>query len=108
LIIPCGLQGSSLPHMSSFKKIDKATEVYRQQIREKYYPRYLQEVERKKKEGKFPFEGKWGTVGEILKLQRELKKKDRIIFCEILFLYLFSGIITWGLYWLLTSFLLPR
>ena len=94
--------------MSSFKKIDKAIEAYRQQIREEYYPKYSEEVERKKKEGKFPFAGKWGTVGEILKLQRELKKKDRIIFCEILFLYLFSGIITYGLYWLLVRFLLPR
>ena len=108
MIIPCGLQGSSLPHMSSFKKIDKATEVYRQQIREKYYPRYLQEVERKKKEGKFPFEGKWGTVGEILKLQRELKKKDKVVFIELLSLYFSLGIIIFALYLLMAEFLLPQ
>ena len=102
------MQGSSLPHMSSFKKIDKATEVYRQQIREKYYPRYLQEVERKKKEGKFPFEGKWGTVGEILKLQRELKKKDKVVFIELLSLYFSLGIIIFALYLLMAEFLLPQ
>ena len=94
--------------MSSFKKIDKATEVYRQQIREKYYPRYLQEVERKKKEGKFPFEGKWGTVGEILKLQRELKKKDKVVFIELLSLYFSLGIIIFALYLLMAEFLLPQ
>ena len=94
--------------MYPLKQIVGVIEAYRQQIREEYYPKYSEEVERGKKEGKFPFEGKWGTVGEILKLQRELKKKDRIIFREILFLYLFSGIMTYGLYWLLVRSLLPR
>ena len=108
MIIPCGLQGSSLPHMSSFKKIDKAIEAYRQQIREEYYPKYSEEVERKKKEGKFPFAGKWGTVGEILKLQRELKKKDKVVFIELLSLYFSLGIIIFALYLLMAEFLLPQ
>lgn len=94
--------------MYQLKHIILVVEAYRKQIRGKYYQKYSEEFERKKKEGNFPFEGKWVAVNEISKLQKRLKKKDRIIFYEILFLYLLTGIITWGLYQLFVWLFLPK
>ena len=93
--------------MHLLKEITKAKEAHGQLIREELLQKLSNELDEKKKEDKFPFEGKWCTVDEITILQKELKRNDRIVFTELLSLYLFLGIIILALYLLMAEFLLP-
>ncbi|OHB71712.1 MAG: hypothetical protein A2W23_06870 [Planctomycetes bacterium RBG_16_43_13] len=94
--------------MFIFRNLKKAVDLYAKKVRKGHFIKLCCTVEQKKREGKYPYEGKWLTTDEITRLQVELKKKDRVIFCEILSLYIFLSIIILGSYWLMVRFLIPR
>jgi len=62
----------------------------RKRIRTKVQKKVLSEYEVKKKSGKYPWEGVWLTPQDISKVQAKMKKRDRVVFAELLFLILIS------------------
>ena len=61
---------------------------YREDARAKYHAEISQELETKRGEGLYPFEGKWRTIEEITKLQKLMKHKDRTIFVDLIIIFL--------------------
>ena len=61
---------------------------YREEARAKYHAEVSQELETKRGEGLYPFEGKWRTIEEITKLQKLMKHKDITIFVDLIILFL--------------------
>ena len=61
---------------------------YREEARAKYHAEISQELEIKRGEGLYPFEGKWRTFEEITKLQKLMRQKDRTIFVDLIILFI--------------------
>lgn len=61
---------------------------YRGEMRAKYHAEISQELDAKKGEGLYPFEGKWRTLEEITELQKLMRKKDRTIFVDLIVLFI--------------------
>ena len=62
----------------------------RKRIRTKVQKKVLSEYEVKKKLGKYPWEGVWLSPQDISKVQAKMKKRDRVVFAELLCLILIS------------------
>ena len=61
---------------------------YREEARAKYHADICQELDIKREEGLYPFEGKWRTLEEITKLQKLMRQKDRTIFVDLIILFI--------------------
>lgn len=79
----------------------------KKQAREKIKDELLKEYEKCKSQGKYPWEGVWISPHDIEKVQKILKKRDRMVFAEVITFFFFFGIITYVLYKLLKVFILP-
>ncbi|MCF6158406.1 MAG: hypothetical protein E3K32_07505 [wastewater metagenome] len=79
----------------------------REKIRGKVREEHLKECEEYRNLGKYYWEGLWVTPQNIKKIQKVMKKRDRIIFLEILILFIISGLLSYILYRLMKVFLLP-
>ena len=88
------------------QEILKAVERYRQQVKAEYLAMLSPALEKMAEEGKFLFEGRWLTIEEIQALRKARKRRHRIIFIEVLLLFMMIATITYGLYGAL-RFLLP-
>src|SRR5262245_35949778 len=60
----------------------------RQQVKEQHQTLLLVLQKVSHAHGKYLFEGKWRTREELPLCYRELKRKDRRVFCEIMVLFL--------------------
>ncbi len=79
----------------------------RKEIREKVENELLKQCNEAQKEGKYPWEGMWLSPQDIEKIQEKMKKRDRIVFVEIIAFFLLMILFSRGLYMFLTL-LLPR
>ncbi|MCC7202177.1 MAG: hypothetical protein IT393_05850 [Nitrospirae bacterium] len=70
--------------LSAFEPIEQ----YREEVRAKYHADISQELEMKRVEGLYPFEGKWRTLEEITELQKLMRQKDRTIFVDLIILFI--------------------
>ncbi|MDR4509881.1 MAG: hypothetical protein MRJ65_16880 [Candidatus Brocadiaceae bacterium] len=97
--------------MKSGKKEDDAiTKEIKEQrikIRKKIEKELLEKYKEYLSQGKFPWEGLWLKPEDIAKLQNKLKKRDKIVFIEVLILFFFLVLLSYGLYKLMLKFLLP-
>lgn len=78
----------------------------REEIRKKVVRGLLEQWNNAQNEGKYPWEGMWLRAQDIEKIQEIMKKRDRIVFTEIIALFLLMALITGGFY-LFLSILLP-
>lgn len=79
----------------------------RKKAREKVKGVLLKECETYKSEGRYPWEGIWLHPQDIRKVQQKMKKRDKIIFIEVLFIFFIFCFISFALYRLMKIFLLP-
>lgn len=89
------------------KRVEELEKTYRKEVRDKLLKDITRKNEDMIKNGLFPFEGRWLNIDDIKIYKKKLKKKDRGIFYELIFLFLLMGFLTWGLYKVLIS-LLPK
>lgn len=61
---------------------------YREEARAICHDEISKEIEIKRGEGLYPFEGKWRTLEEITNLQKLMRKKDRTIFIDLIILFI--------------------
>lgn len=94
----------------SFKKshpsLNENIDLFRQNLRKKYHKRLSEESRRR--QPLFLYEGKWLNTDEIINYQKQLRKKDRIIFFELTILYACLAILAMALYFAMKILLLPR
>jgi hypothetical protein len=79
----------------------------RKEIRERIENELLEQCNEARSEGKYPWEGMWLRPQDIRKIQGIMKKRDRIVFAEIIAFFLLMALFTDGFYLFLTI-LLPR
>ena len=79
----------------------------RKRISRRVEDELVKEHREAQKEGKYPWEGLWLTRQDIVKLEESLKRRNRIVFLEIVLLFLLGGFFTYGFYWIFLIFLLP-
>lgn len=95
----------------STRKIDDALTLkireLRKKAREKVKEEFLKEFETYKREGRYPWEGIWLRPQDIRKVQQKMKKRDKIVFLEVLFIFFIICFISFALYRLMKIFLLP-
>ncbi|MFV1951240.1 MAG: hypothetical protein ACC630_04685 [Nitrospinota bacterium] len=89
------------------KRVEELERIYRKETRDRLAKDITSKNEDMIKNGLFPFEGRWLTIDDIKRYKKKLKKKDRGIFYELIFLFLLMGFLTLGLYKVLIS-LLPK
>lgn len=77
------------------------------EVREKVKDELLKEYEKFKSQGKYPWEGMWLSPQDIGKLQERLKKKDRVVFAEVVALLFMFGVFSYIFYRLMKMVLLP-
>lgn len=65
------------------------------------------EYEEFKNRGKYPWEGLWVSPKEAKNLQREVKKRDRIVFAEVIFLFIVILSLSFMLFRIMKVFILP-
>lgn len=78
----------------------------RQKIRAKVKAEMSQKQLEMADEGRYPYEGLWLTLPEIIAVQNKLKEKNIIVFFELLIGFGFLLILSYGLY-KLTNWILP-
>lgn len=96
--------------MAKMKKDDALTRKIRElkeKTREKVKEELLKEFEEQKRQGLYPWEGIWLSPQDIRKVQEEMKRRDKIVFIEIIFLFFIFGFFSYVLYRLMKIFLLP-
>jgi hypothetical protein len=96
--------------MTNVKKDDAITlkiRELRKKAREKVTKGLSMKFEECKKQGIYPWEGIWLSPQDIRKVQEKMKKRDKIIFAEILTLFFVLILFSYGLYRLMKIFLLP-
>ncbi|GAN33051.1 MAG: hypothetical protein DPW20_01715 [Candidatus Brocadia sp.] len=96
--------------MANVKKNDVLTLKIRElkeKTREKVKERLLKEFEEEKRRGLYPWEGIWLSPQDIRKVQETMKKRDKVIFIEIILLFFIFGFFSYVLYRLMKIFLLP-
>ncbi|MFN3532498.1 MAG: hypothetical protein ACK41Q_08330 [Candidatus Brocadia sp.] len=79
----------------------------RKKAQEKAKEGLLKEFEKYKREGKYPWEGLWLSPRDIRKVQETMKKRDKIVFIEVITLFIVFGLLSYALYRLMKIFLLP-
>ncbi len=80
------------------KRIERLERIYRKEIRDRLTKDITIKNEEMIKNGLYPFEGRWLPLDKIKKYRKELKKKNREIFFELIFLLLFIGFIAFESY----------
>jgi hypothetical protein len=70
----------------------------RKEIKKKVENELLQQYNKAQTEGKYPWEGMWLKPHDIEKIQKIMKKKDRIVFAEIIALFLLMALFSCGAY----------
>lgn len=96
--------------MAKVKKDDALTLKIRElkeRTREKVKKELFKESEECKRQGRYPWEGLWLSPPDIRKVQERMKKRDKIVFGEIIFLFFVCILLSYGLYRLMKIFLLP-
>jgi len=96
--------------MAKVKKDDALTlkiRELRERTREKVKEELLKEFEACKKQGIYPWEGIWLSPQDIRKVQGKMKKRDKIVFIEVITLFSVFGLFSYILYRLIKIFLLP-
>jgi hypothetical protein len=78
----------------------------RNQIRGKVQKDIYQDLNKYKRKNRFLWEGVWLKRGQIIKCQKQMKKRDRVVFIEILMIFFIIGIFSFFLL-ILTMALLP-
>jgi hypothetical protein len=84
-----------------FLKIDDL----RKKISVKIKDEASKEYREAQKSGKFPWEGMWLIPEDIQKIQKELKRKDKIIFTEIILIMFFLTFLGYILFLFLSTML---
>lgn len=79
----------------------------RRQAGERVKEQILKEYEEFKKQGKYPWEGLWVSPKEAKNLQREVKKRDRIVLAEVIFLFIVILSFSFMLFRIMKVFILP-
>lgn len=79
----------------------------RNKTREKIKEELSKESEECKRQGRYPWEGLWLSPPDIRKVQERMKKRDKVVFGEIIFLFFVCILLSYGLYRLMKIFLLP-
>ena len=77
----------------------------REEIRKKVVRELLEQWNKAQAEGKYPWEGMWLKPHDIEKIQKIMKKKDRIVFAEIIALFLLMALFSYGVYIFLIAML---
>lgn len=77
------------------------------EIRKKVKDEFIKKYEDFKRQGKYPWEGTWLSPQDIGKLQERMKKRDKVVFAEIIILFFVFGLFSYVLYRLMKIFLLP-
>lgn len=76
-------------------------------VRERVKNELLKEYEKFKSQGRYPYEGLWLSSQDIEKLQERLKKRDRIVFVEVLTVLFIFSLFSYVFYRLMRMVLLP-
>ncbi|MEP9411381.1 MAG: hypothetical protein HRF42_08260 [Candidatus Brocadia sp.] len=84
-------------------KIRELKEKTRKEVQEGLF----RESEEYRKQGIYPWEGIWLRPQDIRKVQERIKKRDKIVFGEIVLLFFVCIILSYVLYRLMKVFLLP-
>ncbi|HZX48052.1 MAG TPA: hypothetical protein VFF47_02410 [Nitrospirota bacterium] len=89
------------------KEYDLHTEIKRvkDEIRKKVENDLLQEYEAAQTEGRYPWKGMWLKPKEIESLQKLMKRRDRIVFSEVILLFFVLAFIAYLIYKVLLFFL---
>lgn len=87
--------------------LDQRIRDLRKKIREKVEDHLLRQYDKAQKMGKYPWEGMWLTPQDIEKIQKTMKKRDRIVFAEIIALFLLMILFS-GTFYIFLTRLLPR
>ena len=97
--------------MTKLKKDDDAFTLkireLREKAREKVTKGLLMKFEEFKRQGIYPWEGIWLSPQDIRKVQEKMKKRDKIVFIEVITLFSIFGLFSYILYRLIKIFLLP-
>lgn len=96
--------------MAPSKKEDDLTlkiRSVREGIREKVREDLLRQCKEFQNQGKYPWEGMWLIPQEIVKLQKKLKRRDRVVFVEVIILFFIFGFFTFVVYGFMVVLLLP-
>lgn len=94
--------------MKTIKKDDPLSlkiRVLQKSIKEKVMEDLSEKCRNAKKEGKYPWEGMWLTPESIRMVQEGMRKKDRVVFAEIMFLFLLLVILAFFLFGAIDYFL---
>ncbi len=79
----------------------------KEKTREKVREGLLKEFEEYKRQGIYPWEGIWLSPQDIRKVQEKMKKRDKVVFGEVIALFIIFGFLSYVLYRLMKIFLLP-
>ncbi len=79
----------------------------KEKAREKVKKELFKEAEEYRGKGIYLWEGLWLSPPDIKKVQEGMKKRDKIVFGEIIFLFFVCILLSYGLYRLMKIFLLP-
>lgn len=96
--------------MTKTKKDDALTlkiRELREKAKEKVQGGIIKEFEKHKAQGIYPWEGIWLSSQDIRKVQEMMKKRDKIVFIEVIILFSVLGLFSYILYRLMKAFLLP-
>ncbi len=96
--------------MAKVKKDDILTLKIRElkeKTRKKVKEGLLKKFEESKRHGIYPWEGMWLSPQDIRKVQEKMKKRDKIVFVEVITLFIVFGLFSYILYRLMKILLLP-
>lgn len=79
----------------------------RRKAGERVKEQILEEYEEFKHQGKYPWEGLWVSPEEVKDLQRKIKKRDKIVFAEVIFLFIVILSLSFMLFKIMKAFVLP-
>jgi hypothetical protein len=77
----------------------------RREIRKKMEEELLPVYKEFQQQGKYPWQGLWLKPQGIEKLQKKLKRRDKVVFVEVVFLFLLGAFISFVFYRIMINFL---
>lgn len=77
------------------------------EIKKKVKAEFAKKQEDSKSQGIYPWEGMWLSPQDIRKVQEKMKERDKIVFVEIIILFIIFGFFSYILYRLMKMLLLP-
>lgn len=107
---PLGSLSYTIITMAKAKKDDALTlkiRELREKAKEKVQGGLIKEFEKYKTQGIYPWEGIWLSSQDIKQIQEKMKKRDKIVFIEVIILFSICGLFSYVLYRLMNKFLLP-